>query len=577
MFLKSLIIQTDNEVIREINFRRGLNLIIDETPLEDDKTKTGNNVGKTTILKLIYFCLGNDKKNIYTDLKNGEEYSIVKKFLNDEKVFVKLTLADSLDFENSKDIIIERNFLDGKDVSKINGETISKKDLTDKLKELIFPEHKNRKPTFKEIISHNIRYKDENLDDPLRTLDAYTKDVEYETLFLFLFGCNYDEGEEKGNLLTKLKEFDSHKKILEKDFNKNAYIQLIDQLNKEIIKVQEKIDNLNINENFKNEIDKLDKIKYQINNTTSKISLLNIRKNLILESEEELKKSKSDIDLRQLKMIYQQARKNIDNIQRTFDDLVSYHNSMIDEKIKFITKELPTLENEIDEQKKILDFLLHQEKELSLIVKKIDTIEDLKRLSDEKTDKSKEMGKYEQMVSEIEKTEQEIEEYNKNMENINNKLYSNEFQEKLLNQIKKFNDIFSDISSKLYGENEKYLISYDKKKNKDGREVYKFHSFNRNFGSGKKQGETLCFDIAYTLFADKENISCLHFILNDKKELMDNNQLVTVADFIENKNIQLIISILQEKLPLELKNEKYYIIKLSQNKKLFKIEEMIKE
>lgn len=37
----------------------------------------------------------------------------------------------------------------------------------------------------------------------------------------------------------------------------------------------------------------------------------------------------------------------------------------------------------------------------------------------------------------------------------------------------------------------------------------------------------------------------LHFLLNDKKELMHDNQLIKVAEFLQNKNIQLVISIIK--------------------------------
>ena len=91
--------------------------------------------------------------------------------------------------------------------------------------------------------------------------------------------------------------------------------------------------------------------------------------------------------------------------------------------------------------------------------------------------------------------------------------------------------------------------------------------------SGKKQGEISCFDIAYTLFADEENIPCLHFLLNDKKELMHDNQLVKIADFVNRNNIQFVASILKDKLPDEINKEEYFVVKLSQNDKLFRIKE----
>ena len=102
--------------------------------------------------------------------------------------------------------------------------------------------------------------------------------------------------------------------------------------------------------------------------------------------------------------------------------------------------------------------------------------------------------------------------------------------------------------------------------------MYKFNSFNTNLSSGKKQGEISCFDIAYCLFADSEHIPCLHFLLNDKKELMDDKQLVKIANFVNRNNIQFVASILKDKLPDEINKDEYIVVKLSQNDKLFKIE-----
>ena len=65
MYLKQLLVIKNGVILRNINFHKGLNLIIDETK-EEGSTTTGNNVGKTTVLKLIYFCFGGDPKEIYT-------------------------------------------------------------------------------------------------------------------------------------------------------------------------------------------------------------------------------------------------------------------------------------------------------------------------------------------------------------------------------------------------------------------------------------------------------------------------------------------------------------------------------
>ena len=67
-------------------------------------------------------------------------------------------------------------------------------------------------------------------------------------------------------------------------------------------------------------------------------------------------------------------------------------------------------------------------------------------------------------------------------------------------------------------------------------------------------------------------LPCLHFLLNDKKELMHDNQLIKVAEFLQNKNIQLVISILRDKLPVAVLDKAHIAVELSQREKLFKIE-----
>lgn len=64
----------------------------------------------------------------------------------------------------------------------------------------------------------------------------------------------------------------------------------------------------------------------------------------------------------------------------------------------------------------------------------------------------------------------------------------------------------------------------------------------------------------------------MHFLLNDKKELMHDNQLLKIADLVNKNDIQFVASILKDKLPKELDNNDYFIVKLSENDKLFRIE-----
>jgi hypothetical protein len=215
--------------------------------------------------------------------------------------------------------------------------------------------------------------------------------------------------------------------------------------------------------------------------------------------------------------------------------------------------------------------LLNQEKQLSEKVAKGDSFEELEKIIVDLNEKYRSKGEYESIISQLDEVDNNINDLNEDIKNIDELLFSNDFEEILKAQIKKFNKYFSTISKELYGE--KYALKYDRVINKNNQQVYKFSAFNANMSSGKKQGEILCFDLAYVLFADDEKIPCLHFLLNDKKELMHDNQLIKVAEFIQGKNIQLVVSILKDKLPKKVLDHAHIAVELSQDNKLFKIEE----
>ena len=573
MFIENLKISTKNEIIRDMKFYRGMNLIIDNTPLTENLKLTGNNVGKTTVLKLINFCLGGEGKDIYTDEEHRNTvYEEVKSFLINHEVLVTLTLTNNFNLENKERLVIERNFLSGKKaIKKINGISMSKKDFENELLIKIFPEHKDEKPSFKQIISHNIRYNDNSINKTLKTLNSFTSDVEYETLYLYLLGCGFDSGATKQALTYQMNQEIAFKERIEKKQKRNSYEVALAIIEDEIVELNDRKSLLNINENFEEDLNKLNEIKYKINRLSSIISKLEIRRDMIVEAKNEMEKDVSLIDIDQLRLLYNESKEYIPNLQKTFEDLVAYHNKMIVEKISFITKELPSLNDRIENEKRTLKELLCDEKELSLKISKSDSFNDLEKIISEINERYRLKGEYENIIFQINEVDLIIEEIEKELENIDQYLYSSTFEEKLKKQITKFNKYFSSVSYDLYGE--KYALTYQIiKHKKTNKRIYKFSTFNSNMSSGKKQGEILCFDLAYIMFATEEGISCLHFLLNDKKELMHDNQLTKVADFVMEKDLQLVISILKDKLPDNLLDQANIVVELSQEDKLFRIE-----
>ena len=577
MYLKSLIITSkkSDEPIRHIDFHLGTNLIVDETLSKNDH-ETGNNVGKTTVLALIDYCLGGDTEQIYKDSETKKTIHKVKSFLEEQEVLIILILKEDLEKVESKEIKIERNFLQrNKKIMSINGENLPGnrgKDFEEKLDELLIGNRDELKPSFRQIIAHNIRYKDERINKTLKIFNKFMSVFEYETLFLYMFNLPLPD---RSKLTKSLKVEKDYKKRLEK-LHSRPELEISKNLTENNIqKLETKKSNLNINENYENELKILNELKIEISRISSRMSGLVLRKQLLLETEKELQNEISHIDMSVLKGIYMVAKREVSGIQKTFEDMVEYHNKMVIEKLKFITQDLPEIEKEILEYENVLTLRLKEEKELSKKITKSDTFADLENIIEELTQSYQRKGELESSLEAIKEADQTIKNLEKKIEELEkiDDRFSPEFEKRIKKKVEEeFTFLFAEVSKELY--NEEYALKCVIEEHKDTKQpYYHFESFNANLSSGKKQGEIICFNIAYILFARKEGIPALNFILNDKKELMHGNQLKKVAKYAKKKKIQLVFSILKDKLPSELTTNEHIVLRLSEESKLFKIEE----
>ena len=570
MYLSKLTISSPGKVIRDIEFHKGLNLIVDETP--ENTTGTGNNVGKTTVLRLIDYCLGGDVDGIYRNPEDKHEsYALVKNFLTGNNVIVTLILEDDLDTP-SKKVVIERDFKTGRSsLIRINGKDVTRKDFVAELESAIFPEVKTETPSFRQIIAHNIRIDNLRLENTLKTL-TMGKNEEYEALYLFMFGCPNDSAARKTQLAQELDTEKKYKRRMERNRSKNEYKAALSVIESDIEKLVERKDNLNINENLQLDIDSLNTLRAEINKVTSRTSLLSLRRELINETVESFDKQNFGEDVVQLEMIYKQASAYVPKMQRTFKELVDFHNTMLENKKAFVAQELPSIQEEIESLSVELERLQEKETVMAEKVLKSDTYEELESIIVQLSELSRRKGEFESYVSQIESAEKAIKEKCEEMKKIDDGLFTEDFARRLEAQRDKFNKIFSEVSREIY--DEQYIISYDVY-NQKGKQLYKFHITDvANFSSGKKQGEISCFDIAYTVFADQESIPCLHFILNDKKELVHGNQLNKFAEAVNKYNVQFVCSMLYDKLPPVLRKDEHVVARLSQDSKLFRIEEL---
>lgn len=570
MYIKRLIIAGQNGVIRNLEFHKGLNLIVDKTPDKGDTTQSGNNVGKTTVLRLIDFCLGKPATSLYQDQENKSEHNQeIKEFLISQKIQITLVLVDNLDVPGRK-VVIERNFLQrNKRVYEINGEQIGsdKTEINSVLAKHILPTVKVSKPTFRQITSHNIRYEEDRLVNTLKTLGSYGSDEAYEALYLFMFGCDYDKGDVRARILYKRDKEEQYKRRLEKQQTKGAYKVALDVIENDIKNLEDLKRGLNINPNLERDVEALNQTKVKLNRVLTDLTSLNVRKRIIEDATQDMQSRHFAEDIGVLTTIYKQAQSFIPNLQHTFEEMVHYHNEMLVNRARFMSEELPNLDRKIEGLQRQSEQLQAEEKSLQVRITTSDTFSDLENIIYQLNELYQRKGSYESAINNITEVENSISELNKELKAIDENLFSDDFLEQINKQLAKFNVIFANFSNRLY--NEQYAIKCDPVE-KRGKKLYRFAPIDVNFSTGKKQGEISCFDLAYTKFADSEGIPCLHFLLNDKKELVHGNQLNHLAKLAEEENIQFVASILEDKLTPEMRDSANYVVELSEDDKLFR-------
>ncbi|MCK9224010.1 MAG: DUF2326 domain-containing protein [Candidatus Muirbacterium halophilum] len=565
MFLKNLKIAKNGDIIRNISFNKGINLIIDNTKTKDRK-ESGNNVGKTTVLRLIDFCLGGKGENIYKDTEfKRKSNTQIENFLKDN-IIITLILKDDLSDDLSKEIKISRNFLKySKKIQNIDDENYTNdKEFHKKLKELIFKVDFD-KPSFRQIISKNIRDEKNRLINTVKVLHGSTKSEEYEALYLFWLGINFDESARKQKLIVQKKIEENLQKRLRKDSNISHINQSLLIVNKSIQGLELKKKRFNINKDYDKELDELNTVKSDLNKYSTELSRLELRKDLISESKNTLNDDIAKINVGQIEKIYKQAKQFIPDIHKSFEETLIFHNQMIKEKLKFITHELPELEQKTKYLKNKISDLLQREKKLSEKLSKTNVVKELQETASELNKQYEFKGNLEEQKRLWEETLEKMENILNELKDIDEGLKTN--NDLIQERVSEFNKYFSEISYNLYGE--RFILSFD---NTDKVYELEINNIEGNLGTGKKKVQMAAFDLAYIQFADALGIECLHFILQDQIENVHHNQISGILTKIVNEiNCQYILPVLRDKLPEDIDVKQYEILSLTQNEKLFKI------
>ncbi|MGP0584391.1 DUF2326 domain-containing protein [Paenibacillus timonensis] len=553
------------EIIRNIKFNeKGLSLIVDNT--RDILSESGNNVGKTTVIKIIDLCLGaKSVRELYFDQDTRSENEKIRSFLSDYKVQAELVLLDG----NNRNIFIKRDlFPRGKRY--IGDRSYTEDDFNFELKKIIF-EFAEKLPSFRQLITKFIRVSNTSADSMIKFLPGMVTNDTYDAVYSHLFRILGNElVSKKNDLSTQLADCQKAIAMLEKHESISS-ISVLRQ-KKEIIEQElnefyVKRSKVSYIETYKEEMDKKRKLTSRIIELEEQMQFIDFEINTINDSIRKISGEKSNINLSLLEKIYKETKAYFPKLQKQFEDLVSFHNQMIQNRIDFIKQQLFSKQEQLTNHAKEIEVLLDEKKKITVEILDEGLLDELNLLNKKIEELTLKKGEILQLIKLLEEQESIKSNLISQIQEIESMYDENEIE----NKMRIFNNIFSVYCEKLYGE--KYLLAYNNNWKNEKKFPVTIASFGGNVGTGKKKAVIVAFDLAYMKYAKELQISAPQFVIHDKLENTHINQLKTIIEICQDINGQYIIPILRERISeVESKYiEQAKVLELSADDKFFRV------
>lgn len=564
MQLNKLIVKKTSpksEIIRELKFKNGLNFVIDNS---QSKTKTGNNIGKSTVAVIIDLCFSDKPASIiYRDNDIKSDNTTIKNLLSQSKVVAELYFS-----HQEKCYKIERElFPNGKIY--LDGEKMIRNDFEKKLKEIIFNSNADF-PTFAQLMNIFIRVNESTESKLFRVLNKYAPNWVYDNIYSFLFQltpeCILNK---KNNLNETYDDLIRTQKALEKDSSLKSIAELEQEeslLAKYISELEKKRDLYRTKDDYINAVNLLNDLNLKLNNYQSKFDTQKFEYDLLEQSIKQLVQDKSNINPKAINELYNEANILIKELNVSFEELVSFHNEMIENKIKF-------LQSRIDDKKMILSQLDIEIKNLlerksKLMIDSYD--EDLFQKSEQINNQIKILSERKGKANESLRILSENITKIKNIRNEINNLNLQNNETLIKNNMLDFNSIFGNLTEQAYGERQ--YIAYEPYNRDKNNFPIKINGLGKA-GTGMKKCYIALFNFAYAIFAKNKNINIPRFFVYDKLETMDSKQIKLLFDVAEQNEIQAVIPVLREKISTlgETAIETHELLSLNEHDKFFKV------
>jgi len=564
------VIMRADSVVRRIPFKQGLNLILDRPTTTP--TESGNNVGKTTVLRLIDFCLGSDGDDIWQDseFKKSVNQEVYDYLHGKTPVSITLSLDDEIRGKhtlarhfaaNEKGVRSGRAlFIDGVPFKKLADYRLA-------VKEMLFG-YGGTKPSVRQLVPKFVRSSQSLMSKTLKYLGEYGSEADYEALHLFLFGFF------AVHVLEDRPRLAGEKKKLERDLVALNRLRKEGEIEQLLIHLRREIEEIGLSRQLRGEVPEItaranvvSTIRAEAEKTAGILSRYEGETASIRMTIDELRSEFGDIDQVAIESIYREAQNYIPKLHHDWEDLAAFIQNLRGRKERFLESQASVLQGKADEARGELLALQAQEKdEIGALVKSPE-FEKALELRGDLQEKLKKLGSLEQDLKDLRDMKARIAQVEKDL--LETKKQIEDGKALLSDRVGIFNKHFSELSKVLYGE--QYLLTFDE----TGRGSLSFEltAVGSNVGSGKKVSQTAAFDVAYIRFLIESGINFPRFVCHDGVEGIHGNQLAALLTEGVQLNGQLVLAVLRDKLPPMPDNfvQENTILELAQDDKLFRL------
>ena len=533
---------------KEISFDKGLNIIAGEKGDDSSKKSTRNGVGKTTLIKIINFCLGSNKDRLPFEELEGWIFSLVID-LFDEKITVRREVNKNEIFVegNTENFPIEpNNHNDSKYYSLTNWKIILGKGLFNFEKDNSIKYN----PTFRRLVHYFIRNNDEAYNHPFKAVTGQ-KSVEWQVDNAFLLGLNWKDASEAQEIKDEKDDIKNLKKIYKEHFLKD--------LGKGITKTKggletEKIKLESLIKENKNELARFEvnsQYKYYektANSHTNDINKLSDKRLILKQKLEQYKesiKSEASADSLDIEKIYNELGFYFENsIKKSLQLAKSFHSNLINNRKEFLEAEIINIKHAIVKIDELID---EENSKLSHIMKILDSsmaLDKYRLLTDENTKNREKLEKIKSKLKDIDDID--IRENNLKIRKIEfGKIIKRDYEESK-NSWSRAITLFDKNSKELYGKSGSLIIEYSEK-------GYKFKiEMDKGKSDGIRKMKIFCYDLTLLQLLSPKNIN---FLIHDSNIFygVDERQVAFALHHIHEesikRNIQYICTINSDDIP----------------------------